>query len=268
MEEASQIRVLLCSDTHGKKEGLDKVLSYVNSSKVHYDFVLHAGDFSNIKFDQHSDPMEESKALNDATETLKAIKDQLKVPIFFIPGNHEANILYDGGVMLEDVVNVHKKSVEVADKLIIIGFGGAPPGILLENNDWRNIWQGYPLSTHEAFDKNVILFFKEEIGKYSADSEFIFLTHCGPWNIETTVDFTGVQSGSKGIKEILDNYNERILLLAHGHLHARPGILRTHDSNCTVLNPGPAFIGRCADILLRKAQDNKWKIYELKLITT
>jgi Icc-related predicted phosphoesterase len=242
---------------------LNTLLNYITSTKVHYDLVLHAGDFSNIDKKKHDDPIEEAKALSEATETLNAIKDKLQIPVYFVPGNHEAAVLYDGCRL----GSVHKKSVMVADRLALIGFGGAPPGVQFVNGNWVEVWEGYPQPTHEAFDNDVTSFFNEEVNKYSPDTDFIFLTHCGPWNMETTVSGSGVYTGSRGIKEILDHYDKRVFLAPHGHLHEKLGIVRKKDTDYIVVNPGPVLSKRAAHILLSRTRAGKWNVNDIKLIT-
>lgn len=265
-ENLTKIRVLLISDTHANEIQFTKILTHIVQKHIEFDIIFILGDFSNIQSDEHIDPHKENLALNDAKNALEFFKLKLKKPILFIPGNHEANILYSpGGLSSENAINLHKNNVELIQNLKVFGFGGAPPGVLEEEKgEWVKVWEGYPQETHEKFDKEITEFLENEVKKCNPDSQIILLTHTGPFDIQTCIT-PKAYAGSKAIQDFLEKYNKRIICNLHGHSHGSPGMVRYFDSDCLVINPGPLCFGNACDIIL-EMKESKWKISEANFI--
>ena len=259
----TQAKILLCSDTHAKKDSIQKICARI-SPYSHYDLAIIAGDFSNILYNEHGDAAKESQALLDATSTLEMLEAAVKCPIIYIPGNHEANCMYSNGIAVPYALNLHKTSVKLDENLAIIGFGGSPPGMKEEKGVWIPVWESYPHDSHESFDKDFTTFVEQEMAKYAPDTNLIVLTHVGPANTSTGITPSGIYSGSKGIEEFLNKYNKQAVCAIHGHSHDCQGMVRKYDADCMIINPGPAAFGKFAEICLEKTTEGRWKLTETR----
>ena len=78
-----QITFLIVSDSHTEYENLTEI---VNKEKENIDFIIHSGDFANIKFEEKESPEVQQKGLEIYKRTIDILKEAQK-PIICVPGN-------------------------------------------------------------------------------------------------------------------------------------------------------------------------------------
>lgn len=268
--DTTRMTALVYSDTHADPAALDRFFAF-EKSHPHpvYDAVLMPGDFSNIKFDQHADPVAESQAEKDAVFTLEAITKHFPgIPVIFLPGNHETTKLYNDSFVFPGALNLHRKALDILPGLTMLGFGGAVPGIAQDpSGHWTNVWEGYPQKTDAEFSAEIKAWFEHTMEAGEKGRQYVMMTHLGPWDVATTVSHTQVQSGSKGLLEILDKHNEQIVCNIHGHTHDAPGMVRRYLSPCVIINPGASVHGMFAEVSIEKGKDSLWALADAKFVT-
>ncbi len=76
----------------------------------------------------------------------------------------------------------------------------------------------------------------------SPDDEWVLVSHIPPLNTEADLAFIGRHVGSKRVRRVIRELKPRLCLC--GHVHESPAIFTLWET--VVVNPGPAFQGRCA----------------------
>lgn len=71
-------------------------------------------------------------------------------PILHIPGNHDALCQFDNKKLTPASTGIHKLHYELADGLVVFGFGGSVPAFQATG---ELVWEGYPFESERAFEK-------------------------------------------------------------------------------------------------------------------
>ena len=108
-----QFKIAVISDTHDYYDGLEKQVSFINSNANQIDFVIVAGDLTNV-------------GLLSEYEASKSRLDRLKIPYLTTIGNHD--LLIDGGTIYQRLFG---------DDTYAFNYKGTK-FILYNNNNWES----------------------------------------------------------------------------------------------------------------------------------
>lgn len=120
--------------------------------------------------------------MSKTLSTHSALKSIFQCKMFFVPGNHDCKEFYTAQPNYNDFYNMHNRRLELAEGLDLVGFGGSVPAYV----NGELYWAGYPFLNEDDI--------AEEWSKVKAientqsKNQFIFLTHVGPRESETTKD--------------------------------------------------------------------------------
>lgn len=265
--DKTTLKILLVTDTHANGYQMNQFALWQAKYNPQYDFVIHSGDFSNIGTKEHSDPIKEKEAEQHATDTLKFFTERVKAPLLFIPGNHEANKMYSDGISVPNAINMYKKSFLIDDHLVLVGMGGSIPAVKEENKKWVEVWEGYPYKSDEEYKKDLDETFEGAFKKFGSDSDYILLTHVGPWDSITSISHMSgstIYAGSQAQMALHAKYTKNILCSIHGHTHDSEGMAKLHESESRVLNTGAMTIGRFGELNLAKGANGRWRVTSFK----
>ncbi|HSU28864.1 MAG TPA: PQQ-binding-like beta-propeller repeat protein, partial [Chitinophagaceae bacterium] len=182
-QPAKTFRFAFLSDTHigspdGKsEEDLRRSIADINAMQD-IAFVVITGDITEL-------------GTNDELTRAKKIFDQLNVPFYIIPGNHDSGWSESGGVMFSKIFGYDQFSFEYAG----IRFLGCPSGPYVRMSDGH-----VPRSSLNWLDK--------ELKKLKPGQPLIFLNH---YPIDNQLD------NWYEITERLRHYNTWAILCGHGH---------------------------------------------------
>jgi len=263
-----RLKFLIFSDTHVNTEQMNKFAFWYNENKSSYDFILMPGDFTNIGSSEHTDPIKEREAESQAIATLEFIQRTVKVPVLYIPGNHEPLKMYSNQIQVPGCTNLHKSAALIKDSLVIVGQGGSVPFYRYVNNEYQILWDGFPYKTEEAYMPDLKSTF-ENAYKIFGDKQYILLSHTGPWDSPTAImymqPYGKLWAGSKTQNDLLKKYTSKIMLNIHGHLHTSEGTTKLYSDEQAILNPGAVTSGKFAELNLINTS-GKWKIESTKFI--
>ena len=78
-----ELKFLIVSDTHEAYEILEEIVS---KESENIDFIIHSGDYANIKYEEKHLPEVQDQGLEIYKTTIEILKKAQK-PIFTVPGN-------------------------------------------------------------------------------------------------------------------------------------------------------------------------------------
>lgn len=148
------LRILLVSDEHEEWAMLEKLVERFKSSA--FDIVLMSGDQANCNnvIDKKADPAANEVALESMKRYVKTL-EQLAPKMYYIPGNHDAEILFDPKApkLGNHAINLHLKTERIQEGLLISGMGGSKPTLLqpLGATDWQQIYNPYPWKSDKEY---------------------------------------------------------------------------------------------------------------------
>lgn len=148
--------------------------------------------------------------------------DMIEVPCFAVPGNCDSRDMVG---YLEDsgAVSLHGSSIELGD-ITLYGVGGSNPT---------------PFGTpFELSEEEIDALVTKARAGVKNNVHNILVSHAPPKN--TLDDVGGANVGSESLRKHMDFFD----LVCCGHIHDDPGIKEVDGT--IVVNPGPAFEGRCA----------------------
>lgn len=289
MNQNKEINILVVSDVHGDSYQFDNIKQYSKALNKKYDYMFYLGDFDSLLEEEQNEEVIINESLEIINQMLK-LMETICPNVYYIGGNHDPGVLFsDSSPKLgKTSINIHKKIARIENGILITGIGGSVPSIeskgehdfhkyKIDNYD-NIIWKGYPYMNY--------LHYKDEIMSYSkSDALFgkdisntftlldslkkendliILLTHVGPFNSQTSNRFKNgncIYTGSVELENIINKYNDEIILNLHGHTHPSPGIFKI--SNTYVFNPGSLRKGSFGEINIQK-KESKWVINEIK----
>jgi Predicted phosphoesterases, related to the Icc protein len=265
--QQKSLTILLVSDIHDDHKKLEKLKAWFGEKfkeRCHYIFAL--GDFDNIKNNNPS-PNAEINQYEKVSNILSFL-EFASVPIYYIPGNHDAaGFFKETPTLTQHSKCIHKASVKIADGLQIVGLGGSGPAYLEKSGKNELYWEGYPYTTDNDFSEDL----KAVLEKFcNENTQTILFTHWGPYLSSTTVDTVDhpelpVFSGSKVLSQALREKHWNILCNLHGHTHA--GVGRTNSGQVQIINPGSLHWGDFGILYLERSNvTNKWVIKKTEFI--
>lgn len=208
----------------------------------------------------------------------------------------------------ENIHLVHNSIVELREGLYLAGFGGSVPSFHISPPELvsTRAWKGYPHSTDEAYGKELaplVERMKTEMNQPSSSSmptttlstsrssevnteqqepkeashyrQYIFMTHNGPANCDTTlfqkVDITSpkIISGSDALRGFIEQteLQSSCVCLVHGHTH----LFRPSSSlvgTLPIVNPGSLMEGNFAVIQLERQTHLENRPFLLESVTS
>jgi Icc-related predicted phosphoesterase len=269
----SELKILLVSDTHAEWPNFDKFRIWFQKNKPEYDLVILSGDYGETTFEFKDHDVEELTQKTEAQiqKTLAFFQELIQKTIIFIPGNHDIWKLYSkkegSGDLLE---NIHAKSFEIQENLVVLGLGGAMKSIYKSpSGEFSLLYEEAPY-TEERFTSDLFEVYNKAHRRHSHDVKFILLTHIGAFQSPTSVIdierdlpndfFQGLYyPGSKGITALL-NENDRFLCHIHGHSHEGVGFQKGKSKTCSTINPGALLLAQFGELHLKRDKDSQWKI--------
>jgi len=207
------MKILAVADIHGSQYRLNIILK--NVEKYSPDLVIICGDITQF----------------GPGDVAKNFLDQIPVETFAVHGNIDTEDV-SKGIDESKAIGIHLKRVEKSG-ISFIGIGG-----------------GNPISLHTKLsipgDKT-----EKSIGNLT-DETTVLLSHIPPYGLQDKV-FLGLHSGSKELREIIDECKPRLVLC--GHIHENPGFTKTDKT--TVVNCSMGKRGGGALIAINKKIDIK-----------
>lgn len=102
------------------------------------------------------------------SELVKLLNDRDGSKVYYIPGNHDAAILFDPdneAKISDRAVNVEKRVIELEPGLMLAGFGGSLPTMckLPDQDDFMPVFHPYPYADEEAYGKAIMKFWDNDI---------------------------------------------------------------------------------------------------------
>lgn len=193
------MKILSVADIHGSQYRLNIVLK--NIEKYSPDLIIICGDIT-----QFGPP---DVALN--------ILNQISVETLAIHGNIDSDEVLQV-IDKSNATNIHLK-YEIVNDIPFIGIGGN-----IYDQDYSKI--KIKLNNSQKNLSEII------------NNSTILVTHIPPYGLQDKI-FLGLHSGSKVIKDMIDNYNPRLVLC--GHIHENPGYMKYKNSfivNCSIGKTG------------------------------
>jgi len=152
--------------------------------------------------------------------------DEIEVPCFAIPGNCDPKEILNT-IEYSGAVSLHGASIDIG-KVSIVGIGGSNPTPF-----------DTPFELNEEEIDNILNVTEK---RFKSNIHNILLCHAPPY--DTLDDVDGKKVGSSSLREHMKKYD----LVCCGHIHDQQGVKEVDGT--IVVNPGPAFEGKCALITL------------------
>lgn len=273
MVEASRYKIMFVSDYHMAKEKAEKLkLWYLAQEKRDVTLVICGGDFDNL----HQQSIHKTAENMESEARISAFLTFLEFfscPIYYVPGNHDPPSMFlseglagSAKFLTQHSHNVHLKLTPLAKGLSICGLGGCVPAKQtdLKTGEVKSVWEGYPYQ-EEAFmkpDADIL----QSLVDQSKD-QIIFLTHCGPDIISTSLNVQSdvlINGGSSNVSTLYLKNREKFLMVLHGHLHAAQGMHR--DKSCATINPGSLGQGNFCIIDIVFSEADGWQFESVKFV--
>lgn len=213
-----RVRILHVSDVHCDVARMRAVAA--QAAQGRHDCIIVTGDLARYDHERHRGREMEAEA--DAHQVLLAVEEGHALPVYFLPGNHDAPALL--AVPPVDArgrraVNVHGcAAVPLAPGLSVCGLGGAVPAA----QGGYIVWDGFPYTEQQVLGRpwrcvcHYMLTSVAQMGVQlhalwetqlarAPDDQVLLLMHCGPYDAGTTVCFKDVtrdpiQSGSTNLR--------------------------------------------------------------------
>lgn len=253
------LRILVISDLHECQANLDMLIQELKGKN--YDKLFICGDFMNLSKEQCLDPDMKNQSIKHINEVIDQLRTGFQLgkdSIIIIPGNHDHNEFFINCDALNPL-NIHKRSIHIAEGLFVVGQGGAVPGYDIATGEIA--FDGFPYNNEEEYNKDLqdVLELEKEISK---TSQFIHMSHTGPSMSSTSIieegDGKPLKSGSDSLNTLLKERRDKMLFLVHGHSHYGLGIFNYIDTR--VINPGSLrYNGSYGEIVLKSVQQ-EWKV--------
>lgn len=273
MTDGKRLVLLHATDVHSSLERIEQLKQWLKEEDSKIDLVLLSGDLANMAMDPNAPQAEVEKshrALDEVAQSFLSISSK----VYYIPGNHDAITTFKTeGQSTATPCNVHTRSVCVAPKLHLLGFGGSVPGYVAG----EQIWAGFPYQSNEAMAEDLQKFldpiFFTSTDQLEPGSSIVFMTHNGPRESSTTegrirgevnlrAPLVPIISGSTALHELLckDELQKHVIMNIHGHTHDAPG--QAVIGGTTVLNPGALVEGRFGIYTLESSpeQSRTWDL--------
>jgi Icc-related predicted phosphoesterase len=290
------LKILLVSDIHKSLDYLEKLKEWQVANKQLFDYIFCTGDLLSLTYPN----LEKNDVIAEAEADISSILSYLEnmcLNVIYIGGNHDPKSLFDSNdtpTLTIKSINLHRKSLKLANDLYLVGLGGAVPTIesnlkvadkkftLFSDISNKVTFPGYPYNdNHDNPDyaKSDNLYGDDLNGLFKHVSttvgeanttkgiKYILLTHNGPFYSTTSVGtFDGKcgYMGSKRLGEFLQQNNNDVFLNIHGHTH--PGYGLVNFNKYSVVNPGALKAGNFAVLNLKRDSLDEWKIANVEFI--
>ncbi len=196
------MKVLCIADIHGEASNI-KLLKNINP-----EIILIGGDITNF-----GGIIQASNVLNEFSNICHKI--------FAVPGNCDYPEVLK--LLEEKNMNLHGKGIKIGDTGIF-GVGGSNPT---------------PFGTPFEINENKITeLLKESYEQVKNSKVKILLTHAPPFGILDRTS-SGLNAGSKAIREFLESYKVDYVIC--GHIHESFGVVEFN--NTIIINPGNFSLG-------------------------
>jgi Icc-related predicted phosphoesterase len=205
------MKLLQVSDIHGSVEAANRVADMASKG---FDAVFAVGDITHFG--------------NTAqAEDILGRIGRAGVPVYFVAGNCDPEILLTWRPSLKNVFNLHLARARLGG-LELLGIGGGNTS---------------PFNTLIEFTEEQ---FRKMLTSLNPSDRAILLTHTPPYG--TAADFTrGRHLGSSAIREFVER--ARPLAVCCGHIHEGRAVDSIGPTR--VVNAGPARDGYCASLIIR-----------------
>ncbi|KAG2370803.1 hypothetical protein C9374_006001 [Naegleria lovaniensis] len=296
--QPERLSILIMSDIHNYDIYFERVRKILDKNQVKVDIVLCPGDIVNIKTKEEYKSKEfQLESLKNVEKIAQGMLS-FAPKAYLIPGNHDPDAMFENKLTQpnENIHLIHNSIVELREGLYLAGFGGSVPSFHISPPELASTraWKGYPHSTDEAFGNELsqlierMKAFRQVPSSSSSEPpshmtttetpqqqqpqpqqlqpqqaqqshQFIFMTHNGPANCDTTlfqkVDITSpkIISGSDALRGFIEQteLQSSCVCLIHGHTH----LFRPSSSlvgTLPIVNPGSLMEGNFSVIQLER----------------
>lgn len=236
----------------------------VSTSSNGFDAVICTGDLGNYVHGKEDVGVTVMQAEADAHMALKTLEEGHELPVYFLPGNHDPGTLMTLGDKPKTkvgnrAINMHGQTgVLLAPGLAMCGLGGSVPGV----QGGYIVWEGFPYTEQQNGDH------LQRIWTHAStafDGQFLLLTHCGPFDVGTTVcmkepNKEPIQSGSTNLRRLLgtNDVQDKVIANLHGHSHDACGMAQV--GRIPIINPGALVENRYAILELSRDTQGQWQL--------
>ena len=202
------MKLLVLADIHGHAENVE----YIHSEIQDCDGIVIAGDITDFG------------GQAQVSGVLSAFQSYQK-PIFAVSGNCDLSGVDE--VLQKNKSNLHGSGIEY-NGLKFVGVGGSLP---------------CPGRTpNEAGENDFRAVLEKGIAAFDAKDNLVLVTHQPAWGTKLDVAGTDRHTGSRAIREFIENYQP--ILSISGHMHEAYGVDKIGTT--VLINPGPFRQGQYA----------------------
>jgi Icc-related predicted phosphoesterase len=268
-----QMNILLVSDIHLANQAIEKLQKHLSTTKI--DAIILSGDICNLKGAEYTDEQCLKKAEQDIDNIVQALQ-MICEKVYFIPGNHDPLSSFEQNTIPHGV-NIHNTAIQLADGLVIAGFGGSVPAFYDESRGNQLVWEGYPFTTEDEYEKEFVPFINQKV--LSSESSVLLVTHVGPHQSDTVKvrrrnseptekPYYIIYSGSATVQKQLERteLQDKVVLNVHGHTHDSKG--STMLDQIPVVNAGSLKEGNWGIVTLARRDEsvsNSWFVKGVQL---
>jgi putative phosphoesterase len=201
------LKILVASDFHGKREAFENVAEQAMLECV--DLIIICGDVT------HFGEIKEA-------ETLLASLADLKIPIYFVPGNCDPPEL--ANMTIEGVMSLHGVC-KTMNNWTFLGVGGSQMG---------------PLHTpFEMTEKEILRILESGLKNCLVSQKIVLVSHVPPFQTKLDKVFYGDHVGSFSVRNFIIEKKPTVVFC--GHIHEARGI--DYIGETLLVNPGPVSHG-------------------------
>lgn len=203
------MKILVGTDFHGSEEAFRSFASKAEETKP--EILVICGDITHFG------------SLQDARYLL-SLPAELRLPIFFVPGNCDPPSLAAMEVEGANCIHGLHKSY---DEVTFFGFGGGPIS---------------PFNTpFEMTEEEMTEFLKRKIDEPVMNRWFILVSHTPPKDTKLDRIYSGRHAGSESVRKFIEEKEPSAVFC--GHIHEAHGVDKIGET--ILVNPGPARHGYC-----------------------
>lgn len=223
------MKLVALPDLH---EGGIKYLPKMQMALTTADLVLLPGDLTTLG---------DTKTITRVIETLRGYNEHLLA----VPGNWDTRPVSQ--YLSQQNLNIHGSSC-VQDGIAFVGAGGSLP------------YSGAPKSQTLYDNIQYEMILQEAMSGLSRRMPRILVSHQPPFENATDLQFSGAHSGSRAIRQFIEETQP--LICFTGHIHEIQAI--DQIENTYVINPGPLWLSH--SYAYAEIEDNRVKTLEIRQI--
>lgn len=245
------MKLLICSDLHvdvnKQMTNTDIIPIFIEACKKRNpDAIIIAGDLTGNA--------------QDSLRVIVQIKEEVKVPVYFVPGNHDIWVSGDKKtsswdsyhLLLKDQSSLLQHEIENEHSVVIgamswYDYSFGPMSIY--NNEfarkkkkyWADAYYAIWSQSDQSLCDQMIEQLKEKLEKHK-EKNVILINHYLPYEDFITVkgsyewNFCNAYMGSKKLGELIDSY-PNISTVVFGHTHRRFGTVKDYRGKTIICNP-------------------------------